>query len=167
MRGCYPLTPISSYLLLNISERVAQNERTLFTFISKEEQMSMIDYVKNSAAKNNVVSSNWSIKPDLIYDYFANLFKNDTDEIKGIYLKSVTALDVANKKYKYNEAPIIILKTLAALMITNKRQELPWDHFTLRMAVNMNYSESIREKYEDAISNLIELGLIDVDGDNF
>lgn len=167
VRGCYPLTPISSYLLLNISEKVAQNERTLFTFISKEEQLSMIDYVKNSASKNGVVSSNWSIKPDLIYDYFANLFKNDSDEIKGIYLRSVTAIDVASKKYKHNEAPIIILKTLATLMITNKRQELPWDHFTLRMAVNMNYSESIREKYEDAIANLIELGLIDVDGDNF
>lgn len=33
-KGCYPLNPIASYLLLNISEKVAQNERTLFTFIS-------------------------------------------------------------------------------------------------------------------------------------
>lgn len=32
--GCYPLNPIAAYLLLNISEKVAQNERTLFTFIS-------------------------------------------------------------------------------------------------------------------------------------
>lgn len=32
--GCYPLNPISAYLLLNVSEKVAQNERTLFTFIS-------------------------------------------------------------------------------------------------------------------------------------
>lgn len=29
-RGCYPLNPIAAYLLLNISEKVAQNERTLF-----------------------------------------------------------------------------------------------------------------------------------------
>ena len=27
--GCYPLNPIASYLLMNISEKVAQNERTL------------------------------------------------------------------------------------------------------------------------------------------
>lgn len=167
VRGCYPLTPISAYLLLNISEKVAQNERTLFTFISKEEQMSMIDYVKRSVATGNVASNNWIIKPDLIYDYFANLFKNDSDEIKGIYLKSVTALEIAGKKYKHNEAPIVILKTLATLMITNKRQELPWDDFTLRMAVNMNYSDLIKDKYKDAISNLSELGLIDVDGDGF
>lgn len=34
LKGCYPLNPIAAYLLLNISEKVAQNERTLFTFIS-------------------------------------------------------------------------------------------------------------------------------------
>lgn len=39
LRGCYPLSPTSAYLLLNISEKVAQNERTLFTFISKNEEI--------------------------------------------------------------------------------------------------------------------------------
>ena len=41
LKGCYPLNPIASYLLLNISEKVAQNERTLFTFISNDEPYSM------------------------------------------------------------------------------------------------------------------------------
>lgn len=31
LKGCYPLNPIAAYLLLNVSEKVAQNERTLFT----------------------------------------------------------------------------------------------------------------------------------------
>ena len=166
VRGCYPLTPISSYLLLSISEKVAQNERTLFTFISKEEQTSMIDYVKKSANNKNVNSKDWSIKPDLVYDYFANLFKNESDEIRGVYLKSVTALDIAGKRYQNNDTPIIILKTLATMMIANKSQELPWDDSTLRMATNMNYSDSIKKEYNDTISSLIENGLIDVDGDN-
>ena len=32
--GCYPLHPVSTFILPRLSERVAQNERTLFTFIS-------------------------------------------------------------------------------------------------------------------------------------
>lgn len=167
VKGCYPLTPIASYLLLNISEKVAQNERTLFTFISKEEQNSMPEYVKTSVGTNAGYSSKWSVTPDLIYDYFTNLFKDELPEIKSIYQRSVTALELARKKYKYNEAPIRILKTLAAMMIVNKEQELPWDENTLRLAVNMNYSDTAKEKFSDAIENLIVMNILDIDGNNF
>jgi len=44
VRGCYPMNPVSAYMLLNISEKVAQNERTLFTFISKSEPNSMAPF---------------------------------------------------------------------------------------------------------------------------
>jgi hypothetical protein len=32
--GCYPLQAITTFLLPNISEKIAQNERTIFTFLS-------------------------------------------------------------------------------------------------------------------------------------
>ena len=32
--GCYPLHPVSTFILPRLSEKVAQNERTLFTFLS-------------------------------------------------------------------------------------------------------------------------------------
>lgn len=47
VKGCYPLSPVSAYALLNISEKVAQNERTLFTFISKEEPKSIEKILSN------------------------------------------------------------------------------------------------------------------------
>ena len=34
--GCYPLHPVSTFILPRLSERVAQNERTLFTFLSAD-----------------------------------------------------------------------------------------------------------------------------------
>ena len=34
IEGCYPLHPVSTFILPRLSERVAQNERTLFTFLS-------------------------------------------------------------------------------------------------------------------------------------
>lgn len=53
--GCYPLNPIAAYLLLNISEKVAQNERTLFTFISNDEPHSMARFVSEHTLDNSVV----------------------------------------------------------------------------------------------------------------
>lgn len=70
--GCYPLNPIAAYLLLNISEKVAQNERTLFTFISNDEPHSMARFVSE-----HTLDKEWSIGADLIYEYFSALFKKD------------------------------------------------------------------------------------------
>lgn len=166
VKGCYPLTPISSYLLLSISEKVAQNERTLFTFISKEEPGSMPEIVKQSKGEKGIASSLWSITPDMIFDYFTNLFKDENDDIKRIYEKSITALEIASGQA--NSALINrIIKTLAVMMIVDKSQELPWNEDMLRLAVNMDYSEASKERFSGAISKLLALDIIELDGNNF
>ena len=126
MKGCYPLTPTSAYLLLNISEKVAQNERTLFTFISKEEQHSMAKYVASSKP-----GKEWIINADLIYDYFRNLFKKDISNefIHNEWLNAEYALSqVGDKNAKQ------LIKTLAIINIVNKSEELPADIESLRLA---------------------------------
>ena len=158
VKGCYPLTPIASYLLLSISEKVAQNERTLFTFISKDEPGSMPEYVK--------ANSVWSIMPDTVFDYFTNLFKDETDDIRSIYQKAVTALEII-KNQEDNSIINRIIKTLAVMMITNKSQELPWNEDMLRLAVNLNYSDDAKERFSDAINKLEALDVIETDGNNY
>lgn len=36
--GCFSMLPLTAYSLLNISEKVAQNERSISTFIANEEK---------------------------------------------------------------------------------------------------------------------------------
>lgn len=116
VKGCYPLSPTSAYLLLNISEKVAQNERTLFTFVSKDEQYSMANYINNATAR-----SKWIIDADLIYDYFKNLFKKDVmnEYIHNEWLNAEYVL--SNIK---DENEIKIIKTLAIINIVNKPDEV-------------------------------------------
>lgn len=40
--GRFPMLPLTAYSLLNISEKVAQNERSIFTFIANEEKGTVI-----------------------------------------------------------------------------------------------------------------------------
>lgn len=117
LNGCYPLNPIASYLLLNISEKVAQNERTLFTFISNDEPNSLFRFVENHEE-----SDGWSAGADLIYDYFAPLFKKDvTNEfIHNIWLSAEYVLDKCESDFQKK-----VVKALAIILIVNKEDELP------------------------------------------
>ena len=133
--GCYPLNPVSAYLLLNVSEKVAQNERTLFTFISNDEPNSMARYISN----HNVKMS-WSITADLIYDYFSGLFKKEVinEHIHNEWLNAEYALSkcVTEEQKK-------IIKALAILLIVNKEEEMPADERILALATNISGVESV------------------------
>lgn len=126
VRGCYPLSPVSAYALLNISEKVAQNERTLFTFISKEEPNSMAKYVAEHTYNNE-----WIVTPDKVYDYFQNIFKKETanERVHTEWLNAEYAIAKAKEKEK-----VRMLKTLAVINIINKFDEMPPTEEILKVA---------------------------------
>lgn len=145
LRGCYPLNPIAAYLLLNISEKVAQNERTLFTFISNDEPHSMARFVKEHTADQE-----WSIGADLVYDYFEALFKKEVSNefVHNIWLSTEYVLDkcISSDQRK-------IAKALAIVLIVNKEDEVPADTKYLSLCVNV-------DDCVQAINELVEKQLI-------
>lgn len=139
LKGCFPLNPVAAYLLLNISEKVAQNERTLFTFISNDEPNSMAQAIKESNAI-------WSISPSLIYDYFIGLFKR---EVTNEYVHN----QWLNAEYALSKCETIeesqIIKTLALLLIVNKEEEMPANIKGLSLAANSDDAVGVIESLED------------------
>lgn len=133
-RGCYPLNPIASYLLLNVSEKVAQNERTLFTFISNDEPHSMARFVAEHTA-----DMEWSIGADLIYDYFSPLFKKEVgnEYVHNIWLSAEYAIDKCETEDQKK-----IIKALAIVLIVNKEDEIPATAKYLKLCVNASEPES-------------------------
>lgn len=126
VKGCYPLSPVSAYALLNISEKVAQNERTLFTFISKEEPNSMAQLVSA-----HTIDDEWIITPDRVYDYFKNMFKKEkgNERVHTEWLNAEYAISKTKDASK-----IRMLKTLAILNIINKFDEMPPTEEILKIA---------------------------------
>lgn len=131
LKGCYPLSPTSAYLLLNVSEKVAQNERTLFTFISKNEQHSMAKYVSSFI---DVPGEQWIISADLIYDYFKGIFKKDliNEYVHNEWLNAEYALSQVSD---YDQRKMI--KTLAIINIVNKPEEMSADANCLRLSASL------------------------------
>lgn len=143
VKGCYPLSPISAYALLNISEKVAQNERTLFTFISKEEPFSMAQYVAEHPTDSG---REWIITPDRVYDYFRNIFKKEisNEHIHTEWLNAEYAISKTKEPDK-----IRLLKTLAVLKIINKYDEMPPTEEILVTASGISNTKDILEMLEN------------------
>ncbi|QEK11541.1 hypothetical protein FQB35_03655 [Crassaminicella thermophila] len=116
--GGYPLHPITTYILPKISEKVAQNERTIFTFLSTRQQNTLGHFLMNN--KNDFPL----MTPDYIYNYFETLFKkeNYTSEIYKIWRDTTNALKKIGEKEKIEEK---IIKCLGLIYIVGEFQKLP------------------------------------------
>ena len=86
--GCFPLTPLSAFSLLHVSELVGQNERTLFTFLAQDDQHTLRSFIDNE------VDEFATITVDYIYDYFEELFKKEVfnASVHSVWAKTDSAL---------------------------------------------------------------------------
>lgn len=141
LQGCYPLNPVASYLLLNVSEKIAQNERTLFTFISNDEPHSMARFVSEHSKEME-----WSIGADLIYDYFSFLLKKEVSNeyVHNIWLSAEYAIEKCESQDQKK-----IIKALAVVLIVNKEDEIPATDKYLRLSINaVDSAQAIKELEE-------------------
>lgn len=114
--GCYPMHPISTFILPRLSEKVAQNERTLFTFLSSQNKNTLYDFV------NNVNSPFPVLTPDYIYDYFEQVFKKEvyTSDIYKMWKSTNNIL----RRISGDELGSKIIKTIALIYITDQFEKL-------------------------------------------
>lgn len=115
--GCYPLHPISTFILPRLSEKVAQNERTLFTFLSSDDKYALPTFINN----NNAIFT--LLTPDYIYDYFEPLFRKEpyTSEVHKIYKLATNILRKVENKSLNSK----IIKTIALIYIVEQFEKLP------------------------------------------
>jgi len=151
---CYPLHPYTLLLLPQISELVAQNERTIFTFLSSTEKYSVPYFLRTNVDEFPI------LEPDYIYDYFEKLFKNEPygSNIKKQWQITTSAL---SKLRDYdNILAEKIVKTIALIYCVNNFKIIPpsWD--IISEIYSINYSVGEIESAKEVLKNchlLIEL----------
>lgn len=113
VEGCFPLTPISAFSLLRVSELVGQNERTLFTFLAQNGEYTLSAFLK---AERSSVSF---VTVDYVYDYFQELFKKEVfnPSVHSIWTKTNRAI-----RQVKNKTQIRILKAIAIVLIIGDEQ---------------------------------------------
>lgn len=112
----YPLAYPAAIALPRLSQKLAQNERTLFSFLCGDEQGSLIRLFKNDSCCVNFVTL------DTLYDFFESNFKFlEPDSIE--YKMYINARDVISRISDMDELKFI--KALAVIYIINEFGELP------------------------------------------
>lgn len=141
IKGCYPVNPAAAYMLLRISEKTGQNERTLFTYMANDEPGSMIRQLKGRSVGEEINAAD-------IYDYFENLFKDNgtLPLIHNEWLKADYALTKAE-----NEAEKRIIKSLALILMVNRAEELPAGRNSLLYASGL-----VAERFDEAVNALMD-----------
>lgn len=145
IKGCYPMHPLSTFILPRISEKVAQNERTLFTFLSMDSKHTLLDFLKNAGGEFPMLT------PDYIYDYFEMLLRKEhyNTEIYKLYRLTTKVLNVLEPSSL--EAKII--KTIALIYVIEQFEKLPPTYDTILNTFDFTYEiKDIRA----ALSNLID-----------
>lgn len=143
--GCFPLHPVSTFILPRLSERVAQNERTLFTFLSAEGTATLAAFLDDY--ENNFTL----VTPDQIYDYFEPLFKKEvySGEIHSTFVLTSTILNQLSEDILGSK----IIKTLSLIYILEQFDRLSPTKEQIIGIYSGSYDVG---EIEQAISNLIE-----------
>ena len=145
--GGYPLHPITLYALDRLSKRVAQNERTFFTYLASDEDYSLFSQLE----KLNLEEFHF-VGLDSIYDYFEeNICSYRGGEAREVYKKYQVAVNKLGSTTDKN-IEIKILKAMAVIYIINDLGTLTPDIETLINVIDADKNlikESI-EKLEKA-----------------
>lgn len=117
IEGCYPLHPISTFILPRLSEKVAQNERTLFTFLSSDDKYTLSAFIKGAKDGFSLLT------PDFIYDYFEPLFRKEpyTSEVHKMYKLTASVLRRVEDKSLHSK----IIKTISLIYLVEQFEKLP------------------------------------------
>lgn len=147
MLGCFPLHPVSTFILPRLSERIAQNERTLFTYLSAQGANTLTAFLRDYNDNAFQLAT-----PDTIFDYFEILFKKEVfvSEIRDTYILACRALEKIGSK-KSLEAKIV--KTLCLMYILQQFEKIKPTREELYRIFRYDYSE---EDITSALNNLME-----------
>ena len=110
MSSCYPLHPVSAILLPALCQKVAQNERTLFSYLGSHEEFGLQDMV------NRFETTEDFIYPNHVFDYFIT----NQPAALGDYRTHRRWAEVVTAIERLGDAPdetVDLLKTIGLLNI--------------------------------------------------
>lgn len=115
--GCYPLHPLTAYLLPRVSELVAQNERTLFTFLAASESNALPARAERGDIEGRYVT------PDIVYDYFEPLLRKEQFGTRAHELYALARSALSHLDSDCLESKIV--KTVALIHLVAQFNQLP------------------------------------------
>lgn len=141
--GGFPLHPISLFALDKLSKKVAQNERTFFTYLASNDDRSLSRFLQS-----HELDEFHFVGIDEIYDYFAPNIKSLQSDSSYEWYKNLQGALSKNQSAEEDDTPEVkILKVIAVIGIINDARTLTANKKTLLSVIDCP---------EDILSNAID-----------
>jgi hypothetical protein len=139
----YPLHPLSSFILPRLSELVAQNERTMFTFLSSTQKNTLYDFAKTHDFGDYLT-------PDYLYDYFEDQLRK-AERASDIFQFYARAAKIG-ETLPVDDLQLKIVKTIALIYIIGYFEQLPPTYDVLKSIFASKPTEIA--EFDQALSRL-------------
>lgn len=144
----YPFSPLTAILLGELSHRFAQNDRTIFSFLSSTAPKSFSGFLSTHIIETESPLPTLSL--DWLYDYFCEI----TSQIHGDRLTTQRWIEIHSLITEHENAPVFELKLLKTIGVLNLLSKVPGVRASLGMiksAMGGDY-----DNIENSISNLLD-----------
>ena len=153
--AAFPLHPFSLYALDRLSKKVAQNDRTFFTYLAGKEPNSLYRFLAQMP-----IDEFHYVGIDEIFDYFEPSIKSvQSDDTFEWYKRLQSALAKGNLDEYSNDIRVRVLKVVATIGIINDTSTLSADSNTIEKSIDAD-SDLIKE----ALSSLCEQKILKYSG---
>ncbi len=134
--NCYPLHPAVLALLPHLSKRISQNERTMYTFLTRDENHSLKRFLSEERQKDDIAL----LKPFDLYKYFSPLMGKDVG-IGGTYKIQLMAEEALSLIGGKDEASKQIISLMALCEAIKDFQFAPLTEDFIFSCFNQSWSE--------------------------
>ena len=160
LMDCFPLHPVVLSLLPHLSMKVAQNERTLYTFLTRDENFSLKNFLKGATFRNfsfyqqdlkhknsnpinldeQFKNENTLLMPYDLYQYFQPLIGKDVG-IGGSYKIQLMAEEAWAKTDRKDEVSKQIISLMALCSVIKNTHFAPLTEEFIISCFNQTFSE--------------------------
>ena len=134
---CYPLHPVVLGLLPSLSQKVAQNERTLYTFLTRDEENSLCRFIEYSPEEKKLNLLGFS----RLYEYFSPLIAKDTG-IGGNYKVQLIYEESCNKIKSDNALAKEIIALVSLLSVVKDSSFAPISEKFITVSLELDHSKN-------------------------
>ena len=138
LESCYPLHPVTALALPILCQKVAQNERTLFSYLGSHEDFGLADMIRQLDSVDD-----W-VMPHHLFDYFIN---NQSAAINDYathrrWAEVITALERLGDATDVDDA---VLKTIGLLNIMGAKAGLKASSAILQLCIGDKAGKALKQ----------------------
>ncbi|MBE9019911.1 hypothetical protein IQ272_28040, partial [Chroococcidiopsidales cyanobacterium LEGE 13417] len=152
----YPLHPIATLALPMLCARYAQNDRSLFTFLTSAEPYSFLNFLKETTLEGDVLPT---LNLDRIYDYFLEAVGTGLASRPNLQ-RWVEIQNLVTDAQHLDADSLRVLKTIGILNLVTTTGAIRATRTLVTLAMCDRPSDRDKNHWEQVIENLLQKGII-------